>query len=471
MSGAVYVPKHSWQPSGVSVARQLRDTGGADAFLRSLSPRALGALQHKWDFWARPAQLLPPVQAVPVALGWKYWLVLAGRGYGKTRVAAEALRQLVADRKVNRIALVGPTYRDVVQTMIRGESGIENVFPANGPIRPRFVKNDNAVYFERGRERLATAFVYTGEEPERLRGPQHDFAWFDELGAFKYALDVWKLFIAGHRLGSNPRALLTTTPRASLLGVDGLLDHARTLVTTGSTQENRENLAPDTVETLEGVYADTDFADQELGGVLRLDDAGSLFKVAHLASGRVPREHLKVDPLACSVAGVPLVKFAVVVDPSGSSKDSACECGIVVMGLGADNNAYLLEDLSKRCSPDEWATKAVLASKEWYGAPVVYEKNFGDEMVGALVRRVASELGVKVQTIPVEAKEDKVKRAMLVSPLVQKGRVKLVGYHGPLEKQLTTWQPGTGKSPDRLDAFVWAAMHMLLRQVARGSFG
>ena len=471
MSGAVFVPRNSWQPAGASVANRLRDAGTAGAFIRSLSPAAREALRYKWDFWARPAQMLPPPEAVPAALGWKYWLVLAGRGYGKTRVAAEALRDLVAKKKVNRIALVGPTYRDVVQTMIRGESGLESVFPANGSVRPRFVKNDNAVYFERGRERLATAFVYTGEEPERLRGPQHDFAWFDELGAFKYAVDVWRLFIAGHRLGPNPRALLTTTPRATLLSVNGLLDHDRTLVTTGRTQENRDNLAPDTVETLESVYVDTDFADQELGGVLRLDDAGSLFKVAHLASGRVPREQLQVGPSGASAAGVPLVKFAVVVDPSGSSKDSACECGVVVMALGADNKAYLLEDLSKRCSPDEWATRAVMASKEWYGAPVVYEKNFGDEVVGALIRRVAGELGLKVSTIPVEAKEDKVRRAMLVSPLVQKQRARLVGFHGPLEKQLTTWQPGTGKSPDRLDAFVWGAMHLLLRQVARGSFG
>jgi len=471
MSGAVFVPDHSWQPQGLSRADSLKASGKARAFYDSLSNAAKAALKYKWDFWARPAQLMPPKTIVPDRLGWKFWINLAGRGYGKTRVAAEAVRALVEAEKVKRIALVGPTYRDVTQTMIKGESGLISVFPDNGPIKLRFVKQDSALYFTRDGRHIATAFVYTGEEPERLRGPQHDFAWFDELGAFKYLVDVWQLFVAGHRLGANPRAIFTTTPRANLLQVDGLLDHARAVTTFGTSKENKSNLAPDTIETLEGIYKDTDFASQELGGVLRLDDNGSLFKSDWINKFRVDPSLLKKTAGQVFVNGVPILKFAVVVDPSGSSKNTACECGITVAGLGADGNAYLFADLSKRGTPDDWTRIAVMASTEWPNAVIVYEKNFGDEMVGKCLRDTAKDLGTKITCVAVEAVSDKVKRAMMVSPLVQKGRFRLVGYFGQLERQLTTWQPGTGSSPDRLDSFVWAGIHLLLKQAPRGMVG
>lgn len=469
MSGAIFTPQYAWQPTGLSRVDELKRTGRTAQFYDSLSQSAKTALQYKWDFWARPAQLMPPDNVVPHKQGWKYWINLAGRGYGKTRVAAEALRGLVEREQVKRIALLAPTYRDVVQTMIHGESGLMNVFPEGGSIKLRFVKQDASLYFMRGRKVVATAFVYTGEEPERLRGPQHDFAWFDELGAFKYLVDVWQLFAAGHRLGANPRAIFTTTPRASLLQIQGLLDHQRAVTTFGRSKENQGNLAPDTLETLESIYQDTDFAAQELDGILRLDDIGALFKIDWLHNHRVPKEKVKTIGQTI-VDGIPIVKFIVMVDPSGSQKNTACECGIIVAGLGADNKAYVFEDLSKRTSPNEWARIAVTAAGQHADAAVVYEKNFGDEMVGDLIRATAKDMGVKVKAIPVEADTDKTRRAMLVSPLVQKGRMRLVGYLGQLEKQLVTWQPGSGKSPDRLDAFVWAGIHLLRSQPARGMF-
>jgi len=468
VSGAVFVPEHRWQPSGLSKIDDLKARGRVEPFYNSLSANERNALRYKWDLWARPAQFLPPTNVVPHKLGWKFWMILAGRGYGKTRVASETVRKLVERGNAKRIALVGPTHRDVEQTMIFGESGLMSVFPPNGQIRLRYVGGSKKIlFFERNKNVIAQAAVFTGEEPTTLRGPQHDFAWLDELGAFKYLVDVWQLFVAGHRLGANPRAIFTTTPRSNLLQIDGLLEHPRTVTTFGTSQENRDNLAPDTIETLESIYKDTDFAAQELGGVLRLDDSGSLFKNDWLERHRVAPATVKTSGQTV-VNNVPIVKFVVVVDPSGSSKDTACECGIVVFGLGADGKAYMFEDLSKRCSPDEWAKLAVLASTRWQNAAVVYEKNFGDEMVGSAVRSAAKDLGVKVTTIPVEATADKVKRAMIVSPLVQKGMVRLIGYFGQLEKQLTTWQPGSGKSPDRLDAFVWAGIHLLMKQSMRG---
>ena len=471
MSGAIFVPEHAWQPTGQSRVDALKASGKARTFYNSLSDVEKRALKYKWNFWARPAQIMPPDNAVPHRLGWKYWNNLAGRGYGKTRVAAEAVRALVEGERVKRIALVGPTYRDVLQTMIKGESGLMSVFPEHGRITLRFVKQDASLYFSRNGKTIATAFVYTGEEPERLRGPQHDFAWFDELGAFKYIGDVWKLFVAGHRLGPNPRAIFTTTPRATLLQIEGLLDHPRAITTIGTSQENRENLAPDTIETLENIYKDTDFAAQELGGVLRLEDLGALFKLDWLNKFRVHSATMKRSSSQTIVGDVPINKFAVVVDPSGSSKTTACECGIVVAGLGADGNAYVVADLSKRATPDEWSRIAVQAALDWNAASVVYEKNFGDEMVGTVIRGVARDMNVKLNVVPVEAIADKVKRALLVSPLVQRGRARLVGFHGPLEKQLATWLPGSAGSPDRLDAFVWAVTYLLLKQTPRGIVG
>jgi len=464
VSHTAWIPRVSWQPTGLSQAEALTKSGRAHAFHSMLSPKQIDALKYKWDFWARPGQLMPPSSAVDHPLGWKYWNVLAGRGFGKTRVAAEAVRGLVTAEKVKRIALVGPTYRDVVQTMIKGESGLFSVFPENGLVKLRFVKNDNTLHFTIGKKTIAQAFVYTGEEPERLRGPQHDFAWFDELGAFKYLKDVWQLFAAGHRLGANPRALFTTTPRATLLTIDGLLDHDRAITTFGKSSDNRANLSPDTIETLEGIYQDTEFADQELGGVLYLDNAGALFQTSWISKHRVAAK----DWTNKTAAGVPINKFYVVVDPSGSEKSTACECGVVVMGLGADNNAYMIEDLSKRGSPDEWASVAVRASVKYDGATIIYESNYGAGMVGKVLRDTAKGLGFEVKTRGVEARENKAQRAMKASPLVQRGRVRFIGYFSHLEKQLTTWEPGSSVSPDRLDAFVWGCITILLNQPARG---
>lgn len=464
MSHTAWIPRRSWQPGGLSVAQRLATSGRAREFLASLSPAEASALRYKWNFWARPAQLMPPDNVVEHEKGWKYWNVLAGRGYGKTRVAAEAVRSLVDDEKVKRIALIGPTYRDVVQTMIKGESGLMSVFPEGDAIKLRFVKNDNTLFFNRGQKTIATAFVYTGEEPERLRGPQHDFAWFDELGAFKYLKDVWQLFAAGHRIGANPRAVFTTTPRASLLTIDGLLEHDRAVTTFGKSSDNRANLASDTIETLEGIYQDTEFADQELGGVLYLDNAGALFQTSWISKHRVAAK----DWTNNHAAGVPINKFYVVVDPSGSEKSTACECGVVLMGLGADNNAYMIEDLSKRGSPDEWASVAVRASAKYNNAVIIYETNYGGGMVGKVLRDTAKLLGIEIKTRGVDARENKAQRAMKASPLVQRGRVRLVGYFSALEKQLTTWEPGSSVSPDRLDAFVWGCITILLDKPVRG---
>lgn len=472
-----FVPRYSWQPPGESPAKTLCDTGRIRGFYDRLTTPQKLALPYCWKFWARPKQRPPPPSAVSHPLGWKFWAIFAGRAMGKTRLAAEMVRAEIEAGRAKRIALGAPTYRDVVQTMIRGESGLLSVFPANGLILPRFVRTDNIIYFENqetGRS-IAEAHIYTGEEPERLRGPQHDFGWFDEVAAMKYLEAVWLLFVAGHRLGRNPRAVFTTTPKVSLLKIN-LLQNDRTVVTFGTTRENAHNLAPGTYETLAGIYSDTDFEAQELGGKLRLDDTGAIFKATWLNKHRVEKAKKKGAAWVVSTkeAGeVPLIKIVVAIDPSGSSKDSACECGIVVLGLGADNNAYVIEDLSKRATPDEWANIAVDAARR-YEAGIVYEANFGDELVGTLVRRVHREkpgATGPLKVIDLEAQASKVQRAMVASPFVQKGRVRMAGFFKRLEDQMTQWTPGDASSPDRMDAFVWAVIHFLVKQPARGSAG
>lgn len=479
---AVFTPTYKWQPPGLSKHQWVKGLPLAKrkAWYESLSESAQESLKYDWSFWARPSQMIPPASVVPHKLGWKFWFFFGGRGTGKTRLAAETSRHLIETGQIKRFAICGPTYNDILQTMLKGPSGLISVFPPWNKrhpdrVRVKYIKGDRAVYFYRRDQLIATGLIYSGEKPDQQRGPNIDFAWFDELASFKYLDEVWKLFVGTHRLGSNPRAILTGTPKPALAHIKGLLDHPRTVVTFGSSKENQDNLSPDFISTLEGVYADTQFADQEMHGVLYLDDMGALFRSDWIQPVRVlvPNDPRAKHPIVrngsnITIDGIMMQKFVVAVDPSGSSKKTACECGIIVAGLGIDSKVYIVEDRSRRCTPDEWARVACLAAKEWGNASIVFEKNYGDEMIGSVIRSAAQSLGMTVFTIPVDAQTNKTQRAMMVSPLVQRQRVRLVGYFGELEKQLYTWTTDSATSPDRLDAFVWAVTQLLLKQVPRG---
>jgi len=469
--GNYFVPKTLWQPPGDSPCEAMRKAGRLRSFFESLSTNAKLRLPYEWDFHARPTQKPPPFDIVPHEEGWKFWFILAGRGFGKTRLAAEHIRHVVETGKAKRIALVAPTYNDVHATMIKGESGLMSVFPPGGEISLRLVKQDRCVYFNKGGKTISTAFIYTSEEPERIRGPQHDYAWLDEFAALNNIEEMWQLFIAGLRLGSNPRAIFTTTPRVTLLRINAL-ENERTVVTFGKSNDNAVNLANGFMETLNNIYEDSDFAAQELGGMLRLDDSGATFKASWINESRVRGGAIKSGSTwtvpTKSGGRMALVEVTVAIDPSGSVKGSACECGIVVVGLGADNNAYVLEDLSKKASTEEWATIAVMAALKWDGC-IVYETNFGGDMVKDAIRNALKERGaLHVAHRGVNADTGKVQRAMKVSPFVQKGRAIFVDVMSKLEKQMTTWCPGDSTSPDRMDALVWALTAVLLKRTVRG---
>lgn len=463
-----FVPQYLWAPEGNSIYEQLlaKPKEYRQKWLSKFSEKEKQALQYSWKFLARPRQLPPPDDFIDHPFGWKYWCVLAGRGYGKTRLAAEYVKYRIENGLSKRIALIGPTYRDVIKTMLKGESGLLSLFKKT-KIKAKFVYGDNTVYFRKGKNIIAEAYVYTGQEPERLRGPQHDFAWFDELAAFDYLEEVWFLFVAGHRLG-KPQAVFTTTPKITLLKIN-ILNDPQTVCSFGSTKENKVNLAEGTVESLENIYENSDFAEQELEGALYLDSSGSIFQQSWINKNRLSGKLLLEGDnfyVQTQTDKIQLVKIAVAVDPSGSTKDAACECGIVVCGQGSDGYGYVIEDLSKKVSADEWAKIVVLAAQK-YKAYVVAETNFGGGMVKSLIQKAAKELGFQVRVIEVTAQRDKVQRALLVSPPVQTNKVKFLGHFTKLERQLTTWQIGDTQSPDRMDAFVWAMTNLIVKQLVR----
>lgn len=462
-----FVPQYLWAPTGNSRYEQLlaKPKEFRENWLKSLTDKEKKVLLGKWDgFFARPKQLPPPKNFINHPLGWKFWVVLAGRGFGKTRLAAEEIRHRVENNLSHYILLAAPTYREIEETMIEGESGLLEVF-RHSKIRAKYTSKKGLTFYD-GKTKIAQAQIRTGEEPERFRSMNLDFAWFDELAAFNYLSEVWFLFTAALRKG-NAQAIFTTTPKSSLLKIN-LLHDPQTVCTFGSSRENKNNVSQGYLESMENIYEDSDFAEQELEGVLYLDDDASLFKQSWINKHRLPSKITQENKsffVETEKGKIQLLKIVVAVDPSGSSKDLACECGIVVAGVGSDNQAYVLEDLSKACSPGEWTKIAVQAAAKW-NARIVYESNYGGEMPRHLFKTAAKDLGVQVQVQDVRASKNKVERAIPVSPLIQKGRVRFIGHFDKLEKQMTTWQVGE-KSPDRMDALVWAITNLILQAPVR----
>lgn len=413
-------------PEGQSTAECLqRDRASWAAFVAGLSQEEARDLLHDWGFWSRPKQRTPKGR-------WFAWLILAGRGFGKTRTAVEFVRDRVTAREAKRIALIGRTAADLRDVMIEGESGILAAFPKRH--RPKYEPTKRRITFHTG----ARATCFSAEEPDQLRGPQHDTAWLDEPAAYPQLAAVWKWLVPAMRLG-DPRVVLTTTPRPLPL-FTSLLDNPRTVFTTGTTYENSANMPEITIEELTKIYEGTDLGDQEIGGKLLGEMPGALWRAAWIQASRVER-------IPCEVK-----KKLIVIDPSSSAKDEACEVGMVVLYLGVDGKVYVVADLSCHASPAEWIAKAAHARKTHEASAILYESNHGGGFIVDLFRITARDEMRFLRSV--HAGEDKQTRAQPVSALTQKGFVCMVGRHEKLEAQLTTWIPGKGKSPDRIDALV-----------------
>lgn len=399
--------------------------------IRRLTPAEADALLSHWPTWARPDQL-------PPAGEWSTWLILAGRGWGKTRTGAEWVRHMATTGRAGRIALVARTASDVRDVVVEGESGILRISPPGE--RPEWNSSRRRLTWPTG----AIATTYSADEPDQLRGPQHDAAWIDEPASWRYpeALDQLRF---GLRLGAHPQIVATTTPRPTSL-ILGLMRAAGTVITRGRTRDNAANLASGVVADLERRYAGTRLGRQELDGEILTDAPGALWKWAAIEAARVE-------------SAPALRRVVVAIDPAVTSGDESDETGIVVAGLGWDDRVYVLADASGRYAPTEWARRAIAAYRAHEADRIIAEVNNGGEMVAATLRIV--EPGAPVRTV--HASRGKAVRAEPVAALYEQGRVSHVGPLPQLEDQLTTWDPGASRqSPDRLDALVWAITDLVI---------
>jgi|TARA_R100000655_G_scaffold1922_4_gene7271 phage terminase large subunit-like protein len=388
-------------------------------------------IQAMWDWtlWARPKQLPPPGN-------WRIWLILAGRGFGKTRSGAEWVRQQVENGNAGRIALVGATAADVRDTMVEGESGLLRIFPEKD--RPRYEPSKRRVTFTNGA--IATAF--SADEPDRLRGPNHDLAWCDEIAAWRYP-DAWDQLVFGLRIGDNPRLVATTTPRPTKL-IKSLVDREDCFVTTGSTYENTANLAPTFIKEVLSRYEGTRLGRQELHAEILDDVDGALWNRQLIEN--------------CRVNNYPeLSRIVVGIDPAVSSGESSAETGIVAVGADANGNAYVLDDKSIKGSPVEWANAAIALYHRSSADRIVVEANQGGDMVRHTLQTVESNIPIKT----VHASRGKRTRAEPVAALYEQNKVKHVGSFPQLEDQMCSWTTDS-QSPDRLDALVWAVTELLV---------
>jgi phage terminase large subunit-like protein len=360
------------------------------------------------------------------------WLLLAGRGFGKTRTGAEYVRSKVESGEAGRIALVAPTAADARDVMIEGESGILAISPPW--FEPKYEPSKRRLTWPNG----AIATAYSADEPRRLRGPQHDLAYCDEIAAWEYP-EAWDQLLLGLRLGKDPRAVVTTTPRPVRV-IRELVKAETTHVTRGSTYDNRENLAPAFLEQIISKYEGTRLGRQELYAEILDDVPGALWTRAMLESALVDE-------------APELSRVVVAIDPAVTSGEDSDETGIVVAGLGVDGMGYVLADRTCRLSPDGWAKRAVTAFDEYRADRIVAEVNNGGDLVESTIRTVRRNTPYK----QVRASRGKRVRAEPIAALYEQSKIKHVRGLGQLEDQMVTFLPeGGDSSPDRVDALVWA---------------
>jgi len=421
-------------------------------WLAKLSIEEQAALKWKWRFWARPNQIEPEGK-------WATWLILAGRGFGKTRTGAETIRDWACGTtplgkgKVTRIALVAETASDARDVMVEGESGLLAVHPPD--FRPIYSPSLRRVTWPNG----AIATLYNATEPDQLRGPQHDAAWCDELAKWRYCQESWDQLQFGLRLGDNPRTIVTTTPRPLPL-VRKLVADPMVAVTRGATWDNAGNMPVSFIREIEDKYAGTRLGRQELEGEILNDIPGALWSRESIDNHR-----LKDVP-------DDLERVIVAVDPATSANEGSDETGVVVVGFARDADGYargyVLEDGSLKGSPEEWARRAVNLYRKWSADKIVAEKNQGGDMVESIIKTVDRSVPVKL----VHASRGKVVRAEPVSALYEQGRVHHVGRFDKLEDQMCLFSvdnfrtPAMG-SPDRVDALVWGLTEIFDKITAR----
>jgi phage terminase large subunit-like protein len=408
--------------------------GDMRAALKKWNNKKAGLHDLDWHFWRRDAQKPPETD-------WRVWLVMAGRGFGKTRMGAEWVNEIAWANPGARIALIGATLVEARQVMVEGESGLLSL------------SGGSLLNWEPSLRRLAwpnrsIATLYSAAEPESLRGPQHHFAWADEIAKWPCGIAAWDNLKLGLRIGERPQVLATTTPRPVPL-IKRLVAEKGVAITTGRTADNAANLAPDFIADVAALYGGTRWGRQELDGELIADVDGALWS----------RDLIE----ACRVSAVPEMKRIVIgVDPPASAVGDAC--GIIVVGLGVDGRAYVLADHSvTRPSPERWARAVASAAEAWGADRVIAEANQGGDMVVSTLR--AADVMMPVRKV--HASRGKVARAEPVLALYEAGKAVHAGAFPELEDELCGMisgggYEGPGRSPDRADACVWAMTELML---------
>jgi len=402
---------------------------GPDAVYNSLTTSEKIAIQYAWPILARPEQI--PPQGT-----WTYWLYLAGRGAGKSRAGAEWVREQV-DKGKKRIALVGPTAADTRDVMIEGESGLLSICPPWD--KPEYEPSKRRVTWPSG----AQAIAYSGDVPDRLRGPQHDAAWVDELAAFKYP-EAWDMLLMGLRLGSHPQAVITTTPRPIKI-IKDLLKDPNTVISRGTSFDNKANLAPAFFDQIIKRYEGTRLGRQELYAEILDDVPGALWLHQMIEDNRV-----KIAPV--------LTRIVIGVDPAVTASETSDDTGIVIVGQSADDHYYVLDDATCHMSPNDWAMVVCHKYHKWQCDRIVGEVNNGGDLIESVIRQVDKNVSYR----SVRATRGKALRAEPISALYEQGRVHHVGMFPDLEDQMCSYDPESSqKSPDRLDALVWSITELM----------
>lgn len=410
-----------------------------------MSPEESLEFLHTWRFWARPEQLAPVGINNDPTKPWDTWLILAGRGFGKTRSGAEWVDEQVWEHGVRRTALVARTAADARDVMIEGESGI--LACSHPDRRPHYEPSKRRLTWPNG----AIATTFSSEEPDSLRGPQYERAWGDEPAAWRHPKETWDQLQMILRLGSHPQVILTTTPRPIPLIKELLADVEHTAVTRGSTFANKANLAPSFLRKMLRRYEGTRLGRQELNAEVLDDNPGALWKRQEMIEAYRVAKH----PL--------LTRIVVAVDPATSANANSAETGIIAVGLGNDGHAYVIGDYTLSDTPGAWGHAVVTAANLTRADRVVAEVNNGGDLVESNVRTAAEKAQCEIAVKQVRASRGKFTRAEPVSALYEQGRVHHVGAFPQLEDQLCDWDPTTGsKSPDRLDALVWGVTELML---------
>ncbi|MBR1734898.1 MAG: DNA-packaging protein [Alphaproteobacteria bacterium] len=390
-------------------------------------------LYPKWEQIARPNQLIPQGN-------WNIWMILAGRGFGKTRSAAEAIKKWATNGEYKRIALISNTIQEARQVMVEGESGLISI-SHNINEQPKFLPSRRLLIWPNG----AQATLYGAENYEQLRGPQFDAAWIDEFAKFKYPKETFEQLSFSLRLSTQPKLILTTTPRP-IPFIKALMKRKDVVTVRGSSLENLNNLSPTFLKQLEYLKG-TRLEAQEIYAEILENKQNTLWSWDDIGMCYKTPPHF-------------LNNIIIGVDPAITASDTSDETGIIVAGMDSFGKAYVLDDLSLSALPNIWAKKVVDAYHKYNAKLVVIERNAGGNLLNNLIESIDNSIKIK----SVYAHQSKITRAEPIALLYQKKMIFHARQFHKLEMQMATYEPGN-KSPDRLDAMVWS-MHELFYKIS-----